>query len=74
MSTNLFAQFRRLIPGQPLQVAMVVSSSDSGAVVELPGGAQLAVRGSGAVGTKVFVRAGLIEGPAPTLTVVTVEI
>jgi hypothetical protein len=74
MTTNVFAQFKRLLPDQPLQVADVISVGSGVATVQLPGGASLVVRGQATVGTKVFVRGGLIEGPAPSLTVVTVEV
>lgn len=72
--SNLFAQFRRLLPGQPLLVGVVISSSASEALVELPGGSRIAVRGSAAVGSSVFVRAGAIEGEAPALTGGTIEV
>lgn len=65
--SNLFAQFRRLIPGQPLLVGVVVSSSASEALVELPGGARIAVRGTATPGASVFVRGGVIEAEAPSL-------
>lgn len=39
-----------------------------------PGGGQQRVRGSATEGDAVFVRAGLIEGTAPELEVVTVEV
>ncbi|WP_390211430.1 hypothetical protein [Undibacterium danionis] len=42
--------------------------------IQLPGGAYITARGVSTVGNKVFVRDGVIEGVAPTLTVVTVEI
>ena len=74
MSTNLFAQFRSLIPGSPLLICAVISSGAGGAIVELPGGARISVRGEAAAGTKVFVRNGAIEGPAPNLPVVLVEV
>ena len=74
MSTNLFARFRALMPASPLLVCTVISSAGGSAIVELPGGARLTVRGSGTVGTNVFVRAGAIEGDAPTLPVDTIEV
>ena len=72
--SNLFAQFRRLLPGQPLLVGVVVSSSASETLVELPGGDRIAVRGSATVGASVFVRAGAIEGEAPALGDGTIEV
>ena len=74
MSANLFTQFRRLLPSAPLLVCDVISSGSGGAIVELPGGARISVRGEATTGTKVFVRNGAIEGPAPNLPVVLVEV
>ena len=74
MATNLFAQFRRLTPAPPLLVGQVISSGSGASTVEFPGGAQVVVRGEATVGTNVFVRAGAIEGVAPSLTLVTVEV
>lgn len=74
MSTNLFAQFRRLLPASPLLVGEVISSGSGAVVVELPGGDRVTVRGEATVGTAVFVRAGAVEGPAPMLSGGTIEI
>ena len=74
MSANLFVNFRRLIPGAPLQVCAVISTGAGGSIVALPGGAEIRVRGTGTVGEKVFVLAGVIQGPAPNLTPLTIEI
>jgi hypothetical protein len=70
MAGNLGAQFLRLLPSDPLLVATVVSASGGLAVVELPGGARLTVRGAAVAGGRVFVRAGVIEGVAPPLSAV----
>lgn len=48
-------------------------NAGSGAV-QLPGGGVLQVRGAAAVGDQVFVRDGLIEGLAPALTPVAIDI
>ena len=74
MNSNPIARLRALLPGAPLLVATVVSSSASACLVELPSGDRLTVRGSGSVGHKVFVRAGNIEGPAPDLTEVQIDV
>lgn len=72
--TNLFAAFRRLTAGAPLQVGDVVAGTAPSWVVELPGGGQLVARGDAAIGQRVFVRGGLIEGEAPSLPLVLVEV
>ena len=65
---NLFKQFLDLIPPRPLEVGTVQSIIASGiATIELPGGGVLQARGEAMVGQRVFVRDGVIEGPAPEL-------
>lgn len=67
---NIYRQFLDLIPGRPLQVGTVSTIADGMAMVTLPGGGMLQARGEAALGQRVFVRDGLIEGPAPELTYV----
>lgn len=74
MSLNLAVAFRNLLPRRPLLVGTVISAASEASTVQLPGGAEIVVRGTGAVGSKVFVRDGSIEGPAPSLPVVTIEV
>lgn len=74
MSTNAYARLRRLLPSEPVQVAAVVSSASGSSTVQLPGGAQLVMRGEAAVGAQVFIRGGAIEGPAPSLPLVTATV
>ena len=72
--SNLYAQFRRLLPAPPLLVGEVISSGSGIVLVELPGGDRITVRGEGTVSTAVFVRNGVVEGPAPSLAGATIEI
>lgn len=77
MNTNLFRALRELLPEAPLQVATVitvnVSTGDS--TVTWPGGSQQRVRGvSVAVDQQAFIRNGVIEGAAPTLTFEVIEV
>ena len=71
---NPFVVLQDLLAGPPLQVATVVTSSGGVSVVELPGGGTLQVRGTGTAGDNVFIRGDLIEGPAPSLTLVQIEV
>ena len=75
-STNLFTAFIELLPSYPLQVATITAIDGEVARLELPGGGVLTARGvgSGAVGDQVFVRDGVIEGAAPSMPVVLIEI
>lgn len=72
--TNIYRQFLDLIPARPLQVGTVTAVAGQLCTVQLPGGGVLQARGDAAVSDRVFVRDGLIEGLAPALTVVTIEI
>lgn len=71
---NLYAEFRRLIPDAPRQVGVVVAVYAGGATVALQGGGTLRVLGEAAEDDRVFVRDGVIEGPAPDLTLVEIEV
>lgn len=74
-TTNLYRQLRELLPEPALTVAAVVDvHADGTATVEYPGGAQQRVRGSANPGQRVFIRAGVIEGEAPDLPTVTIEV
>ena len=72
--SNLYHQFLALLPPRPLQVGTVTATSGDTCTVQLPGGGVLQVRGAAVVGDQVFVRDGLIEGLAPALTVVAIDI
>jgi hypothetical protein len=71
---NLYKQFRDLIPEPPLLVGTVTSLQTGYAVITLPDGSEVNARGSAVIGNKVFVRDGVIEGTAPNLSVVVIEI
>lgn len=77
MSTNLYRALRELLPEAPLQVATVVEvhTATGESTIEWPGGSQQRVRGT-SVGApnRAFVRDGVIEGPAPALTLEFIEI
>lgn len=75
MTSNLYRALLELLPEAPLLVGTVtVVHSDETVTVALSGGGLLRVRGSAAVDDRVFVRNGVIEGPAPALTNVTINI
>jgi hypothetical protein len=74
--TNVFRQLLDLLPQTPLTIATVAAAHTNGeCTVTYPGGAQTRVRGEGfAVSEQVFIRDGVIEGTAPSLTAITVEV
>lgn len=71
---NPYKALLGLLPDTPLQVGDVISIGGGVAVIEVPGGGQVAARGEAAVGQRAFFRDGVIEGVAPDLTIVEVEI
>lgn len=71
---NLYRVFRDLIPEAPLLVGEVTAVQTGGCVVSLPAGGTVFARGVAAIGQQVFVRDGVIEGEAPALAVVEIEI
>lgn len=74
--TNVFRQLLELLPQTPLTIATVAAvHTDGTSTVTYPGGSQVRVRGEGfAVAAQVFIRDGVIEGAAPALTALTVEV
>lgn len=76
IAANLYRRLAELLPQAPLLVGQVSShNADGTSTVQLPGGGTLRVRGQGvAVGQKAFVRDGVVEGAAPNLSIVEIEI
>ena len=74
MFSNVARLIRDLVPSAPLMIGTVVAIAPGSVTVELPGGGILSVRGSSTVGARVFVRDGVIEGPAPSLPIDEVEL
>ena len=76
-TNNLYRALKELLPDAPLQVATVlfVDGPNGTSTIEWPGGAVQTVRGTAVqVGAMAFVRSGVIEGPAPSLTLETIEV
>ncbi|MER2546467.1 MAG: hypothetical protein ABTS16_24050 [Candidatus Accumulibacter phosphatis] len=68
--SNLLSDFLSLLPGDPLLVGEVSSIADEIRIVTLPDGSTITAKGVAAVGQRVFIRGGVIDGIAPALTVV----
>jgi hypothetical protein len=68
--SNPLKQLRALIPAAPLLVGEVTSISAELRTVELPDGSKLTARGDAGIGDQVFIRGGVIEGAAPSLTAI----
>ena len=74
---NAWTRWKALNPEPALMVGEVISQdTDAGtSQVQILGGSLLRVQGVGvAVGLQAFVRAGQIEGDAPTLPTVEIEL
>ena len=75
--SNIWAQLKTLLPDQPLLIGTVeaIDEEAGSSTLTLLGGGTLYVRGTSvAVGQKAFVRAGAIDGVAPDLQEVLIEI
>lgn len=67
--SNVYQQFRALLPDPPLQAGVVTEVAAGVVTVLLPGGGRLRARGSAEVAQTVFVRDGVIESVAPSLPI-----
>lgn len=74
MNWNPYNRLTRLIAGPPTDVGEVLSVTADGVIIGLIGGAQIRAKGEATVGDVVYVRAGVIEGPAPALTGIEIEV
>lgn len=71
---NLFSVFKELIPSDPLLVGTVSESFGDTHRVTMLGGGAMMVRGKANQGDTVFIKGDLIQGAAPSLPMVSVEI
>ncbi|XZG69231.1 hypothetical protein ACTSKR_11265 [Chitinibacteraceae bacterium HSL-7] len=74
MSFNPYKRLALLLGRAALDVGTVSAVGSDGVVVTLVSGAEVKARGDAAVGARVWVRDGVIEGPAPALTVEEFEV
>lgn len=72
--SNAYKRLLALLPQRPLQIGQVVSITDGTAEIQLPGGAIVTARGDAGPGDTVFFRDGVIEGPAPSSSIVDIEV
>ena len=64
---NIWKQFESLLDNDSTQIATIRSTTGTTSIIELLTGDQLKVRGTGAVGGKVYIKAGEIKEAAPNL-------
>lgn len=73
---NAWAQFRALLPQDPLLVGEVIEhNADGTSFVTLPGNITIRVQGQTvAIGLMAFVQSGRIQGEAPSLTTYSIAV
>lgn len=71
---NVYEQFRQLLPDAPLQAGTVTEVAVGVVNVQLPGGGVVKARGTATLGQKVFVRGGVVESVAPSLSLELIEV
>lgn len=74
MSNNVYRRLLDLMPESPVNIGQVISVNADGCTIQLRTGERASVRGVAAVGAWVYVRDGVIEGPAPELDTVEIEV
>lgn len=74
MSWNPYKRLTQLIAGPPTDVGEVLSVEADGAIIELVSGAQIRALGAATLGDWVYVRDGVIQGPAPELSGTTIDV
>lgn len=72
--TNPYKFLKSILPDPALLVGDVIAVSNGTATIELPDLTTVQARGEAQVNDRVFVRDGVIEGPAPSLTVVAIDV
>lgn len=71
---NVYEQFKQLLSDPPLQVGTVSELGTGVVTVQLPGGGTVRARGSANLGSRVYVRDGVLETVAPNLSLEIIEI
>ena len=74
MRYNVFQRLKALFPDPPLLVATVTAIDGDVATCQLPDGGVIHARGAASVSQKVFVRDGVIEGTAPDLPILLIDV
>lgn len=72
---NPWTRWSALNPAPALMVGEVISIADGYSTVQLPGGSMISAKGTTVpVGQLAYVRGGVVEGPAPELDQIEIEL
>lgn len=71
---NPYKRLIKMLPQQTIETGVVVAVVDDGVLVDLPTGARIKARGSASISDTVYIRAGAIDGLAPSLTGTTINV
>jgi hypothetical protein len=72
---NRWMRFAKLLPREPLLAGeLLADHGDGTATIEMFGGGERRVRGTGTVGSNYWIRGGRIEGVAPALPAYDVDV
>lgn len=72
---NLWRRFQQLAsPPALLSIGAVIQADFGACTVQFLGGSTLRVQGAGTIGQNYFVRDGRLDGEAPILTVLEIEV
>lgn len=74
MLRNPFKVLQELVARPGALVGVVTAVSNGQVTVELPDGGLIMARGDATVGQVVYVRDGAVEGTAPSLPIVTIDV
>jgi hypothetical protein len=72
--SNPYRRLVGLLPDQTIDTGAVIAVHDDGVTVELHTGALVHARGTATVGEFVYLKGGAVEGPAPDLVGVDIEV
>ena len=71
---NIYKKLMEVFRPEALDVGTVIDAGDDGVLVRLLTGGTLRVRGAAGIGSHVYIRGGVIEGPAPDVEGVVIEV
>ena len=74
MNTNPYRALLALLPEPVTDVGEIIAVHAGGCTVQILSGDQVEARGAGSIGDLVYLRDGAIQGPAPVIDTVEIEV